>query len=47
VIVTDRRLEGVIEDVALLDLTPLTSPEDLAAITRISDVASEVGPLPR
>jgi hypothetical protein len=39
VIVADRRLEGVIEDVALLDLTPLTSPEDLAAITRISDVA--------
>jgi hypothetical protein len=39
VIVADRRLEGVIEDVALLDLTPLTSAEDLAAITRISDVA--------
>jgi hypothetical protein len=33
------RLEGVIEDVALLDLTPLTSPEDLAGVTRITDVA--------
>jgi hypothetical protein len=39
VIVTDRRLAGVIKDVALLDLTPLTSAEDLAGITRISDVA--------
>jgi hypothetical protein len=36
---TDRRLEGVIEDVDMLDLTPMTSPEDLAGITRISDVA--------
>jgi hypothetical protein len=39
VIVTDRRLAGAIEDVDLLDLTPLTSAEDLAGITRISDVA--------
>ena len=36
---SDRRLAGVIEDVALLDLTPMTSPEDLAGVTRISDVA--------
>ena len=36
---TDRRLAGEIEDVALLDLTPMTSAEDLAGITRISDVA--------
>jgi hypothetical protein len=35
----DRRLEGEINDVAVLDLTPMTSAEDLAAITRISDVA--------
>ena len=35
----DRRLTGVIEDVALPDRTPMTSPEDLAGITRISDVA--------
>ena len=27
---TDRRLEGVIQDVALLDLTPMTKAEDLA-----------------
>jgi hypothetical protein len=39
VVVTDRRLAGEIEDVALLDLTPMTSAEDLAGITRISDVA--------
>jgi hypothetical protein len=39
VIVTDRRLGGEIKDVALLDLTPLTSAEDVAGITRISDVA--------
>jgi hypothetical protein len=37
--VTDRRLEGVINDVALLDLTPMSSAEELAGITRISDVA--------
>lgn len=36
---TDRRLEGVIQDVAMLDLTPMTSAEELAGITRISDVA--------
>jgi hypothetical protein len=36
---TDRRLEGVIEDVDMLDLTPMGSAEDLAGITRISDVA--------
>jgi hypothetical protein len=39
VIVTGRRLAGVIQDVALLDLTSMTSAEDLAGITRISDVA--------
>jgi len=39
VTVTDRRLEGLIRDVALLDLTPLTSAEDLAGITRLEDVA--------
>jgi hypothetical protein len=39
VIVTDRRLAGVIRDVDTLDLTPMTSAEDLAGITRISDVA--------
>jgi hypothetical protein len=39
VTVTDRRLEGVIRDVAMLDLTPLTSAEDLAGITRLEDVA--------
>jgi hypothetical protein len=37
--VTDRRLAGEIRDVALLDLTPMTSAEDLAGITRISDVS--------
>jgi hypothetical protein len=37
--VTDRRLEGAIRDVAMLDLTPMTSAADLAGITRISDVA--------
>jgi hypothetical protein len=37
--VTDRRLAGEINDVALLDLTPLRSAEELAGITRISDVA--------
>ena len=36
---TDRRLAGEINDVALLDLTPLRSAEELAGITRISDVA--------
>ena len=36
---TDRRLAGVIQDVAMLDLTPMTSAEELAGITRISDVA--------
>jgi len=37
--VADRRLAGEINDVALLDLTPLRSAEELAGITRISDVA--------
>jgi len=37
--VTDRRLAGVIQDVAMLDLTPMTSAEELDGITRISDVA--------
>ncbi len=41
---TDRRLAGVISDVAMLDLTPLTSAEDLAGITRISDVAMVLVP---
>ena len=36
---TDRRLEGVIRDVAMLDLTSLTSADDLAGITRLEDVA--------
>jgi hypothetical protein len=39
VVVTDRRLAGEIKDVSLLDLTPMTSAEDLAGIGRISDVA--------
>jgi hypothetical protein len=43
---TDRRLEGVIQDVAELDLTPLTSADDLAGITRISDVALVLVPEP-
>jgi hypothetical protein len=42
----DRRLAGEIRDVALLDLTPLTSAEDLAGITRISDVAMVLVPEP-
>jgi len=46
VTVTDRRLEGVIRDVAMLDLTPMTSAEDLAGITRISDVAIVLVPAP-
>lgn len=36
---TDRRLQGVIRDLAMLDLTPLRSAEDLAGITRLEDVA--------
>jgi hypothetical protein len=40
----DRRLEGEIHDVAMLDLTPMTSAEDLAGITRISDVALLIVP---
>jgi len=44
--VTNRRLEGVIRDVAMLDLTPMTSAEDLAGITRISDVAIVLVPAP-
>jgi hypothetical protein len=44
--VTDRRLEGVIRDVAMLDLTSMTSAEDLAGITRISDVAIVLVPEP-
>jgi hypothetical protein len=39
VVVTDGQLAGVIEDVALLDLTTIGSAEDLAGITRIRDVA--------
>jgi hypothetical protein len=39
VIVTDRRLAGVIEDVEMLDLTSMASAEDLAGITSIRDVA--------
>lgn len=35
----ERRLGGEIRDVALLDLTPLRSADELAGITRISDVA--------
>jgi hypothetical protein len=37
--VTGRRPEGAINDVAVLDPTPMTSAEELAGITRISDVA--------
>jgi hypothetical protein len=44
--VTDRRPTGEIRDVALLDLTPMTSAEDLAGITRISDVAIVLVPEP-
>jgi hypothetical protein len=44
VIVTDRRLAGEIKDVAMLDLTALTSAEELAGITRISDVAAVLVP---
>jgi hypothetical protein len=44
--VTDRRLEGEIRDVAMLDLTSMTSAEDLAGITRISDVAIVLVPEP-
>jgi hypothetical protein len=44
VIVPDRRLAGVIEDVAMLDLTPMASAEELAGITRISDVAMVLVP---
>lgn len=43
---TDRRLAGVIQDVAMLDLTPMTSAEELAGITRISDVAIVLVPAP-
>jgi hypothetical protein len=46
VTVTDRRLEGVIRDVAMLDLTPLTSADDLAGITRLEDVAIVLAPEP-
>ena|GEM_PF-1049945 len=42
--VTDRRLAGEISDVALLDLTPVSSAEELAGITRISDVAILLAP---
>lgn len=41
---TETRLEGTIKDVAVLDLTPLTSAEDMARINRISDVAVVVVP---
>jgi hypothetical protein len=44
VIVTDRRLTGEINDVAMLDLTALSSAEDLAGVTRISDVAALLVP---
>jgi hypothetical protein len=44
VIVTDRRLAGVIEDVSMLDLTSMTSAEDLAGITRIRDVGMMLVP---
>jgi hypothetical protein len=46
VVVSDRRLSGVIEDVALLDLTSMTSAEDLAGITRLRDVAVVLVPEP-
>jgi hypothetical protein len=44
VTVTDRRLTGEINDVAMLDLTALTSAEELAGVTRISDVAALLVP---
>jgi hypothetical protein len=44
VIVTEERLTGVIEDVAMLDLSTLASAEDLAGITRIRDVATLLVP---
>jgi hypothetical protein len=46
VTVTDRRLQGVIKDVAMLDLTPLTSADDLAGIARLEDVAIVLAPEP-
>ena len=36
---TGKQLEGVLRDIAMLDLTPMSSPEDLAGITLITDVA--------
>jgi hypothetical protein len=44
VVVTGGPLTGAIEDVAVLDLTPLTSAEDLSGITRIRDVATLLVP---
>jgi hypothetical protein len=44
--VTGGRPGGVVEDVALLDLTSMTSAEDLAGITRIRDVAIVLVPGP-
>jgi hypothetical protein len=46
VTVAESRLAGVIEDVEMLDLTPMTSAEDLAGITRIRDVAMVLAPEP-
>jgi hypothetical protein len=42
----ERRPAGAIEDVALLDLTSMTSAEDLAGITRFRDVAMVLVPEP-
>jgi hypothetical protein len=44
VTVTDGRRSGEVSDVALLDLTSMTSADELAGITRISDVAMVLVP---
>jgi hypothetical protein len=44
VTVSDRRLAGEIEGVEMLDLTPMTSAEDLAGITRINGAGIVLAP---
>jgi hypothetical protein len=44
VTVSDRRLTGEIEGVEMLDLTPMTSAEDLAGITRINGAGIVLAP---
>jgi hypothetical protein len=41
---SDRRLAGEIQGVEMLDLTPMTSAEDLAGITRISGAGIVLAP---